>query len=215
MDIDEVCSIGFYCYSSKLLEDMKIRTCSYPFDWIFSNTKLIKDCLEDNFKRFMDKSYYISGGRGKCVHTLYGDHMTFFHKNPLDSEEDYKYYIRCIDRFNKLLKNKNNKKLFVITLNFGKEENKKKIWIDKEKQQREIIELNNFLSKYTSNYRILCIYIIKDNTQKYEFTEINNIDFLKIHTKSTNTGKVFRDEKDNEFVHSILNKKYNFYIEQD
>ncbi len=54
------CSLGTLCHSSQLLKRNKLKKCSYPFDWIFSNCDIIHHCISDDFKIFLDKSYYIN-----------------------------------------------------------------------------------------------------------------------------------------------------------
>ena len=58
INIFNTCSIGTRCISSQILENLKIKKESYPFDWIFSNLDIIKHCIQDDFKIFLDKQYY-------------------------------------------------------------------------------------------------------------------------------------------------------------
>jgi hypothetical protein len=46
-----------------LLKQNKLKLCSYPFDWIFSNCNNIIHCLEDDFNVFLDKSFDITALR--------------------------------------------------------------------------------------------------------------------------------------------------------
>ena len=48
MEIRYACSLG-RCHSSQILKSNNLKKCSYPFDWIFSNSDIILHCLEDNF----------------------------------------------------------------------------------------------------------------------------------------------------------------------
>ena len=105
MNIYHVCSLGTLCHTSTLLKNNNLKKCSYPFDWIFSNYNIVIDCLKTDFKIFLDKSYYIDISHNKCGHSYYGNQM-FNHRNPLININDYEYYNRCVDRFNKLLINK-------------------------------------------------------------------------------------------------------------
>ena len=101
--IVHVCSLGNYCHSSYLLKRLQLKVCSYPFDWIFTNIHMIKHIIEDNFTIFLNKSYYKSISHNRCSHLYYKESM-FRHHNPLINMNDYNYFIRCINRFNSLLK---------------------------------------------------------------------------------------------------------------
>ena len=83
-----MCSLGGICHSAQLLKRNGLKKCSYPFDWIFSSISMIIDCLEDDFKKFLDKSMYTSKSESTCGHNVYGKSM-FPHHNPLNSEKDY------------------------------------------------------------------------------------------------------------------------------
>lgn len=128
MEIKYFCSLGTLCHSSQLLKRNNLKKCSYPFDWIYSDCNTISHCLQNNFKIFLDKSYYREINDMKCGHSYYHKRM-FNHHNPLNNK-DYNYFLRCVDRFNKLLQNTESK-LFIF---------------------------NKILTKYTSNYKLLIIH---------------------------------------------------------
>ena len=138
MEIKYTCSLGMYCHSSEILKRNKIKKCSYPFDWILSNCDNIIHCLEDNFKTFLDKSFYINIRKTMCGHSYYNKRM-FNHHNPLRNENDYSYYERCVDRFKKLVKYEEHKLFIMIFIN--NEYN-----ID-ESFKNNIIEFNNIIFK--------------------------------------------------------------------
>ena len=98
-----VISFGTFCITSMILKKLKFKQFSCPFDWVFSSTKMIADCLEDNFTKFLDKKYYIPNKKKRgCGHTIYGG-SCFNHYNPLLNPDHYDYYVRCVDRFRKTL----------------------------------------------------------------------------------------------------------------
>ena len=197
-NINNVCSIGNHCITALLLKKGNIRSESYPFDWINSNIDVVKHCLEDNFKIFLDKKYY---DRGKThdnyeqiqnhtyFHDKYNNDLIMFrHRDPLNNISDYQYYQRCVDRFKKILDNKNNK-LFIYCGNIDKNNDK-------------ILNIEATFKKYTTNYRIL--FIKHSNIKDYIFESINNIDFLELAIEG-----MF---KKNEYLISIIKSKYNFNI---
>jgi len=199
-----VCSLGSLCHSSQILKNNNKKKCSYPFDWIFSNYNNIIHCLQDDFTIFLDKSYYISISDKQCGHTYYHKQM-FNHHNPLDNENDYNYYIRCVDRFKKLLQYEEHKLFVMIFVNLDNVE---------ENLTKNIINFNNKFSEYTKNYTLLVIYHIKNKQNNYHaFTHNDNIDFLELHTLSNSDGVNFTDKNDNDYLNNIINKMYNFNIE--
>ena len=203
MEIKYVCSLGSLCHSSNLLKKNNLKSCSYPFDWIFSNHNIIIHCIEDDFKIFLDKSYYVSTEYNRCSHSYYTNGM-FHHHNPLNNENDYNYYIRCVNRFRQLLQYEEHKLFVMIVVNNDN---------FKENLKNEIIDFNNKFSKYTKNYTLLFICHIKNKQNNYhKFTHNDNIDFLELHTLSSSDGVNFTNYSDNIYLNNIINKKYNFKI---
>jgi hypothetical protein len=190
-EITYVCSLGLHCHSSQLLKRNKYKLDSYPFDWVFTTCDVIIECIEDDFKTFLDKSYYINLG-SRCGHSKYCKIM-FNHHNPLAHIHHYDYFVRCVNRFRTLLQ-KPEHKLFVMTGNNN---------VDK------IIEFNTKFSKYTSNYTLLAI-LVKPNQKQHShtFTYNANIHFLEVHVLSYDGGAIFMNESDNAYLDSILRSSY-------
>ena len=193
------CSLGPFCHSTNLLKQNNIKMCSYPFDWIFSNYNNVIHCIKDDFKIFLDKSYYQSITDKRCSHSYYGKDM-FRHHNPLMHDNDYKYYVRCVDRFKDLLQSKRDK-LF-ITINVNNDT------ID-ENIVQNIVDFNNQFAIYTNNYILLVILHVK-NKQKnhHKFTIKGNIHFLELHTISISDGLTFMNESDNVYLDNIIKTTY-------
>jgi len=207
-EINYTCSLGTHCQSSMILKNNKLKLCSYPFDWIFSDCDIIIDCIKDNFSKFLNKSYYINVSNTVCGHSLYKykNENIFNHKNPLINENDYNYYLRCVDRFKKLIKKEGYKLFTMIFVNMNNinEFNKNKIKY-----------FNNELSKYTSNYILLVILHIKNKQNNYHnFIYDDNIHFLEIHTLSESDGVNFNNNYDNEYLNNII-LTYNFNLIDD
>jgi hypothetical protein len=128
----------------------------------------------------------------------------FGHHNPLKNDDDYLYFIRCIDRFKNLLKKKENK-LFIITFQWLNEHNVN-LYINK------IIEFNEEFKKYTNNYILLVIlHYYKLNELSHKFTFHDNIHFLHLCASETN-GIEFKNDIENNYLDNIINKSYNFNI---
>lgn len=205
LEINYTCSLGSMCHSSQILKRNNLKIYSYPFDWIFSNCNNIILCIEDDFNIFLDKSYYINISQSQCGHSKYNDKM-WWHHNPLKNIDHYNYYVRCVDRFKKLLL-KQEHKLFINTfLNMNNiDENKK----------NEIVEFNNNFSKYTSNYTLLVIFHISNKEKRHHiFTYNNNIVFLELHTLSVSDGLRFVNNDDNIYLDNIMKSKFNFNLKK-
>jgi len=206
MEINNVCSLGTLCHTAQILKRNKLKVCSYPFDWIFSNCDNIMHCIEDDFKIFLDKSYYINISYSQRGHSYYNNNM-FVHHNPLGKPEHYDYFIRCVNRFKNLLKSKESK-LFIFffpNMNCIDEYNKNKIE-----------EFNNRFLKFTENYKILAIFHLYNKKVLYhKFTNNNNnVHFLELHTLTSSNGLEFSNKIDNDYLDFILKKTYNFKLKE-
>ena len=207
--IKHVCSLGFNCHVSQMLKDNGLKTESYPFDWIMSNLNVVKNCIQDDFKTFLDKDYYIDiGSPDKCGHKIYCDNM-FVHHNPLTNISDYEYFKRCVDRFRKLL-SCNDNKLFIISIidcEHGVEN------LISETLIKQFVELNDIISNSTSNSKLLLIVNYPNKkTIKKKITTIKNLTILEINTLSTNNGTNYLDDNDNKFLKKQINKLFSFNI---
>ena len=201
LEINYVCPLGLMCQSAQILKRNKYKLLSYPFDWIFSNCDNIIHCLEDDFQIFLDKSYYISESNTQCGHSKYYDFM-FNHFNPLINADHYNYYVRCVDRFRNLLQ-KQEHKLFIMI--FTNNDSMDETFMNK------MIDFNKQFSKYTSNYTLLVIFHIPNKQIHHEFTYVDNIHFLEIHTVTGSGGVEFVNNDENVYLDNIINS-YNFKL---
>jgi hypothetical protein len=128
----------------------------------------------------------------------------FNHHNPLTNQEHYNYYVRGVNRFRNLLKKPEQKIFMTIYPNLSK--------ID-ENLKQNILEFNNKLKNYTSNYTLLIIFNLVNKPNNYHnFTKIDNIDFLELHTISESNGVYFNNNIDNQYINNVLLNNYNFNI---
>ena len=113
MDINFVCSFGKNCHSSNILKTYNLKTCSYPFDWIFINPKQIEDSLNSNFDDLLDADLLVPQGH-RCKHKKYlpryGSGCIFQHHNPT-TEPDRGSFQRRMERLRSLLAEEKEKKL--------------------------------------------------------------------------------------------------------
>lgn len=193
--INYVCSLGTLCHTAYIMKQLSLKTTSYPFDWIFSNPEMIIDCISDKFSKFLDKTLYTT----ESHHSIYG--RTFIHRCP-QIEENYKYYTRCIDRFNNLLSSK-ERKLFIMMF-VNNEYNSDK----KEEITARIVDFNNKFATYTENYTLLVIIHKPYKNELYNnLTIIDNIHFLELHTQSCSDGVGF-NPTENNYINDVINNNY-------
>lgn len=198
-----VCSLGLRCHPAMLLKNNEFKKCSFPFDWVLSEPKVIIDCLENNFSNFLDKSNYISRTTRLCGHKLY--HEKFFrHRNPMINNEDYEYYNRCVSRFKKLLEKKDNKLFVIFFINNSYNDYKD-----------SLIKLNETLKKYTENFTLLSINNIRNKKQSYKIIKNENIHLLEINTLSKTTGLEFINKEDDIYLSKIIKDNYQFDLKTD
>lgn len=215
--IKYACSLGSLCHSSEVLKRNNLKLCSYPFDWIFSDVHIIKNCIEDNFIKFLDTSYFIDNkhqfNSRQCGHSIYHEDF-FFHKNPRNTD-DYRYYIRCVERFRHLLTQKEHKLFFAMIVPDATKHpkhaydylvNNPNVFVNK--IQDEFIIFNNTFKMYTTNYTLLVIINLVRDKQKFLTTKIENIDFIELHTISQSNGVKFLDDTDNYYLDQIMQKQY-------
>ena len=218
MEINYICSLGPLCHTAQFLKKNKLKMCSYPFDWIYSNLDNIIHCIENDFTIFLDKSYYISIANNekgyldkRCGHSYYNSSqydLVFNHHNPAKNDNDYNYYIRCVDRFKNLLKYEEHKLFITIITNINTD-------TIHETMKNNIIEFNNKFSKYTKNYTLLVIFHIPNKENNYHnFTYNNNIHFMELHTLSSSNGIHFNNSDDNTYLDNIIKSTYNFNIKK-
>lgn len=225
IDKNLVCSLGTLCHSAVLIHRNKLRTCAYPFDWVFSDHETVSDCLDNNFQKFLDKTYYadpktVMFGGTHCGHSIYHPDF-FFHKNPMKNEADYAYYTRCVTRFNNLLQNERTKLFITVIVPHGTQHPtnladsifKQNCSIEDAilNTKNNFLNLNEKLKKFAKNFYFLVIFAVP-NSQKneHEFMIDGNFHFLKLNTIGLSNGIGFLNENDNLYLDEVFKNTYNF-----
>ena len=203
------CSLGPQCHSSNILKRLNIKKESYPFDWIFSNLKNLEHAIKDDFKIFLDQQYYtnIDPESKKQCHSYYFENgiSMFNHHNPLNKIH-YDYFVRCVNRFNTLLTEK-ELKLFVLTyINLE--------IVSLTSIQNKIHEFKKFFDNVVTNYKLLVILHFISDKQTHTFNINDNIDFLILSTKSKSNGSKFIDFEDNIYLDMVISSRYTFDIKK-
>lgn len=76
----------------------RYRKAAYPFDWVLTlDSERFLEILEDDFKHYLDPTYYSTHTNGAIIHTYY--HLEFRHEH---DHEFYAKYKRRIERFRAL-----------------------------------------------------------------------------------------------------------------
>jgi len=106
LKFDHYISLGCFCLSSSLLNDLNLKHNSFPFDWIFSSFELINEILEYGCQTLLEKTHYIStdsteNEKYRCSHSKWG--LVFNHHDPSKIEHHYNYLKRCCERFENVL----------------------------------------------------------------------------------------------------------------
>lgn len=218
MSYNHVCSLGTQCWSSQIIKNNNLKKESYPFDWVFSNPDIIIDCLQNNFKEFLNKdNYNLDNKSNQNINKYYYSNglTMFYHHNPYKNK-DYEYFQRSVYRFNKLLEN-SNKKLFIMCLldkkTYVEAQNERLVKNVFNLSSESAIKLNNELKKYTTNFTLVCFKQTIKGYCSWRLTKYDDtLDFIEITTIGKNDGGCFVNERDTKFCNFLLNKYYTFDI---
>ena len=210
-NIDIIVPLGHFCQLSNLFKQNNLKKFSLPFDWIRCSIKCICHILNDNFKIFMDKKYYIDNTVNnknlelhKCSHAFYENNFKntrlWNHHNMFD-EKDYQYYNRCITRLKECFINEKTKLFCRLNINF----------ID---ELDEIYLLDSSVSRLCkkNNYYLLVIHCFtgKDK-QSHNLLKINNnIYIINMFVNSKSDGVKFLNKEDNEYLIECIKKYFKF-----
>jgi hypothetical protein len=199
------CSLGSNCHSAQILRRNNLRDKANPFDWLSSDINLIKNCIEDDFKLFLDKSQYYSIPpdekfehirTGHRVYDKPDNYPVFNHHDLLGNDEHYNRFVRSVNRFTNTLKS-DEKKVFVYinrpadTRNF-------------EEGLIEVLNFTNFLDKHTTNYTLITIHASVGELN-HSIIKGHNLVFIQLSC-SENIGMHFEKSSDDAYLDNILKK---------
>ena len=209
--INYICSLGTICHTALWVKQMKMKKCSFPFDWVFSNQNMIMDCIDNDFVKFLDRSLHIpheihKNSKSISGHKVYGGRI--FHHHYILKDATYNYFVRCVDRFRILTKKKENK-LFIISFANRRDEISKEF-------ESNIVNLYKKLNSITNNFDLLVVYHKLDTRLGSEIVELNkNIKIIVISTQSLNNGFSIQNHVENTFYNNCIFKLYDFKIFND
>lgn len=208
-EINYICSLGDRCCSAYWIKQMKLKKCSYPFDWIFSNIDMIIDCINNNFNIFLNRKLHLPGkDEYSSNHKIYigpWKNADIFNHHNILNDTHYNYFVRCVDRFKKLLE-KDNNKLFIISF-INKKNN-----ISCELKNK-IMKLYDILLKNTNNFDLLVVYHMLGNKFNTNIENINTkIKIFNVTTTALSNGCYIQDKNENRMYNNLIFKLYNFKI---
>ena len=190
----EIVSVGDHCLTASVLKNLGLKKKSYPFDWIFSDIRMVNHCIQDNFLTFLDRSQHmkisedekLSPDANFCDHIYYKTHYgVLFTFNHYDISDDkiYRYYERCVERFVNLLHS--DKKVIFLC-------------ISQRISQNDFYELSKTLSIYNNKY-LLALNFIQREDQLYTCSislETENALLYSISRKESIDGTDFQTTQD-------------------
>jgi len=200
-----VLSIGAQCVTSMLLKQAGLKRFSGPFDWIFSNLRMVCDCVEDDFAALLDLRYLvpvpiaIRPTPDSCFadHRLfknrYGLTSIFNHYDPL-TPGGHAYLQRCVERFRTAMTSGQPQLLLAIVRRhqgglFGFD------------------RLCNVLERYPS---IEALIFVSPETREPRSLDIwkqrGRHRLIHLHTPSQVSGVRFEQEEDDDFVVETLRR---------
>ena len=109
--------------------------------------------------------------------------------------------MRCIERFKKLATCEDNK-LFIIGF-FNLE-------AITEERKVELYRFNKAFSEYAKNYTLLVILHKTGPELKHTLSSIDNIYILEITTQTTSNGILFKERRDNDYLHFLIQAIFKF-----
>ena len=205
--INYIIALGCCCNVSYFIKKLSLKRFSLPFDWVFSNCKMIIDILHNNFEDFIDTKYIIGTSEHKKYHKI-----MFNHKN-MTQKKNIEYYKRCITRFQKVI-NSSKKKLFIHTSFkiLGNRRGYANFFVspyDKHKLEtnEDYIELHNCLKSITQNFILIIIIQIPFCKEPKILKEIIESELIiyNLHLNGDTSGKTFSNDIDNNNYKKIIN----------
>lgn len=206
------CSLGYGCHSAAILKYQGLKTESYPFDWMNSRPEMIKDCIKDDFQKFLDKSYYSEianhwDDHAVCQNDFYAPllldnpspekHIIFRHRDPLTDDAAYEYYQRCVERFRNLLSSDEEKTFIIMYPNRG---------LDITASITDALSLSAFLSEHTTNFKLIAVHQSVTGYRSYKLINGQNLKFVNLTTVTQDDGGNYTGHDDNMYLNDIIKK---------
>lgn len=180
-EYDHIIPIGSNCRIGIALRDCKKRPHALPFDWMLSTMKSVNELFDNDFEDFMNrdvcvqKTFALKGGKKHTYVLNEKYNLNITHESSLNDKCIDKYKKR-VDRMYDILKNKDNKVLFIRnTLDGVIKDELHKHYLSTEKDYsdfdpKHIERFNSIIkSKFELDYDILVI----NHTKSIDFSSDN------------------------------------------
>ena len=217
-----VVSIGFFCQSSVFIRtqmstESKSKRQLLPFDVIYSNPKMVIDCIRDRFRKFLCREYIFDLGP-RSGHKVYdrlnkdfhswsqkkNSRCTFYHQN-LTRDSLREKYVKGCEYFLALSKVPKTK-LFLCTLNPCGQSNLT------ERSTEKLVKAISDMFPY-SHVLFVNIKIDKQVPRKSEIVrEIVHtvtVTHLTVTTPSKSNGRQLVDDGDNTYLEGQILALYD------
>lgn len=202
-DISKFISLGENCSSAWYLKQLGLRDAAYPFDWIFSSPDIVVDCIENQFRSYLDKGLIQPNrDQSSAGHKIYHEHL-FNHRNPIATEDDYGYVYRCCERFN-ALKNSNETCCFLITL--INEPAKRPMWakgftkdfaMPTSQSVDSLTRLFNTVKAHCAGAKFVVVDHYTNSSNSTQAKQISDdVFWIEFHAEGNSTGVFFENKLD-------------------
>ena len=205
-DVRYVMSLGSNCVASMTCKDAGLKRFSGPFDWLFVNMETVKDCIIDNFSKFLDKNLYVphnywTRSDRHAGHSLYGANL-FEHHDPRRPAV-HAYFTRCVERFQSVLASP-HRKLFIMSFLDGRLPD----------SYQPLIDFYEWLKTRTPNFVLFILCYVEGSPRQvdtYEFVHDNGGLVVKgFYTMGGHAGIRLKNEDDNAYMVKYLRDAFNY-----
>ncbi|MCF8463413.1 MAG: papain-like cysteine peptidase [Flavobacteriales bacterium] len=200
--------LGQNCNSSWYLKATENKRASYPFDWLFTTPEIIQDMLSDNFEAFTNRNQLIPHGLD-AGHKRYHEWL-FGHRNPANSDSDFEFLKRCIERWNSLMQSQKPVAFVTVVLN---EFEKRKRWRDgfskdfSLPKNQTLTDFDSMMDKLQSiNPNCKFLFIEQFTEQRFELSNLHQDErslWIKFCSVDANTGVQYLNSVDDEIMKTI------------
>lgn len=200
---ESVLSAGAQCLTSTMLKANDLKRYSGPFDWIFSNLRMVSDCIEDDFSVFLDRRHLkpVPAEQRHRNDSCFADHdhyrrrydlaTMFNHYDPV-SADGYAYLERCVARFRAALRSDRPHLLLAIA----------------ERHQGGLFGFDRLCTALEPYPSIEALVLISPETRQAQGLELwedrGRHRLIRLHTPSPVAGIHFEAEADNRFLGETL-----------
>jgi hypothetical protein len=206
------CSLGQGCHSAAIFKYQGLKVESFPFDWMNSRSEMIKHCIEDDFKTFLNREQYCKidnhwDDHECCQHDFYAPllqdnpkpekHIIFRHRDPMMDDDAYNYYKRCVERFRDLLSSDEQKTFLIIYPNKDS---------DITASIKDALLLSQFFEKHTTNFKIIAVHHYVTGYRSHRLINGRNLMFVNLTTVTQDEGGDYSNHEDNMYLNDIIKK---------